>query len=86
VNLFPNPANSKFTIELDRKNPQQEKFEIEIFDIMGRLIYTKGTTFLESKQEIDLTGNTMAEAVYIVRVHEKRDKDNTRSTKIILFK
>jgi len=86
VNLFPNPANSKFTIELDRKNPQQEKFEIEIFDIMGRLVYTKGTTFLESKQEIDLTGNTMAEAVYIVRVHEKRDKDNTRSTKIILFK
>jgi len=86
MNLFPNPANSKFTVEIDRRNPQEKKFEIEIFDILGRLIYTKTSVFLERKQEIDLSGNTMAEAVYIVKVHEHGDDDNTRAKKIILFK
>ncbi|MGZ3920947.1 MAG: T9SS type A sorting domain-containing protein [Bacteroidia bacterium] len=86
INVFPNPANSKFTVELDRKNPEEKKFVLEIFDLMGRLIYTKISTFAERKQEIDLTGNSLAEAVYIIRVHEKDDKDNTRSEKIVLFK
>lgn len=86
ISLFPNPANSKFTIQLDRKNPEEKKFEIQIFDLMGRLIYTKTTTFGDRKQELDLTGSSLAEAVYIVRVYEKDDKDNTRSEKIVLFK
>lgn len=86
INLFPNPANSKFTVELDRKNPEEKKFVIEMFDLMGRLVYTKTSVFSERKQEIDLSGNSIAEAVYIVRVHEKGDKDNTRSVKVILFK
>jgi hypothetical protein len=86
INLFPNPANSKFTIQLDRKNPEEKKFEIQIFDLMGRLVYTKSTIFSDRKQELDLTGNSLAEAVYIVRVYEKDDKDNTRSEKIVLFK
>ncbi|MBA3665574.1 MAG: T9SS type A sorting domain-containing protein [Bacteroidetes bacterium] len=86
VNVFPNPANSKFTVELDRKNPEEKKFEIEIFDLMGRLIYTKTSVFSERKQEIDLSGNSIAEAVYIVRVNEKEDRDNTRSEKVVIFK
>lgn len=86
INLFPNPANSKFTIELDRRNPEEKKFEIEIFDLLGRLIYNKKTVFLDRLQEIDLSGNSMAEAVYVVKVHEQEDKDNTRAKKIILFK
>jgi hypothetical protein len=86
IKLYPNPANSKFTIELDRKNPQQAEFDIDIFDIMGRLIVTKKTTFLERKQELDLSGNSLAEAVYIVRVKEHEDKDNVRAEKIVLFK
>jgi hypothetical protein len=86
IKLYPNPANSKFTIELDRKNPQQAEFDIDIFDIMGRLIFSKKTTFLERVQELDLTGNSLAEAVYIVRVKEAEDKDNVRAEKIVLFK
>jgi hypothetical protein len=86
VNMFPNPANSKFTIELDRRNPDAKKFEIEIFDILGRLIYNRSTVFADKKQEIDLSGSTMAEAVYIVKVHEADDKNNARASKIILFK
>jgi hypothetical protein len=86
IKLYPNPANSKFTIELDRNNPQQKDFDIDIFDIMGRLIVTKKTTFLDRVQVLDLTGNSLAEAVYVVRVKESDDKDNVRAEKIVLFK
>lgn len=86
IKMFPNPAKSKFTIELDRKNPQQAEFDIEIFDIMGRLVYEKKTKFFDQKQELDLTGSSLAEAVYIVRVKEAEDDDNVRAEKIVLFK
>lgn len=86
INTFPNPARSKFTIELDRPNQQDIDFDVEIFDIMGRLVYSKGSTFEERRQVIDLTGRDLAEAVYIVRVRESGDKDNVRSEKIVLFK
>jgi hypothetical protein len=87
INLYPNPAvNSKFTIGFDRKNPEEKKFNIEIFDIMGRLVYTRQTVFHEMKQDLDLSGSSFAEAVYIVRVYEDGDKDNVRAEKIIMFK
>lgn len=86
MNVFPNPANSKFTIELDRKNIHEVKFEIEMYDLMGRLVYTKTSVFPDRQQHIDLTGNSIAEAVYIIRVREKGDKDNWQSDKIIVFK
>ncbi|MCE3225906.1 MAG: hypothetical protein K0S32_457 [Bacteroidetes bacterium] len=86
INVYPNPCNSKFTIEMDKKNSQGKKLVVELFDIMGRLVYTKTSVFEERVQEIDLQGNSIAEAVYIVRVHEKEDKDNTQSEKIIIFK
>jgi hypothetical protein len=86
INVFPNPANSKFTIEIDRKNIHEVKLEIEIFDLMGRLIFTKTSVFPDRQQVLDLTGNSIAEAVYIIRVREQGDKDNWQSDKIILFK
>lgn len=86
MNLFPNPAKSKFTIRLDRPNKQEIKFQIELFDLMGRLIHSQTSVFPEREQHLDLSGNTLAEAVYIVRVREVGDKDNWRSAKVILFK
>lgn len=86
INVFPNPANSKFTVELDRKNPEEKKFEVQLFDLMGRLVYNTTSIFSDRKVEIDLSGSSIAEAVYIVRVTEKGDKDNTKSSKIIIFK
>lgn len=86
INLYPNPARSKFTIELDRPNKQEVKFQIEVFDIMGRLIYTQTSVFPDRRQYLDMTGSSLAEAVYIIRVREVGDKDNWRASKIILFK
>jgi hypothetical protein len=86
MNVFPNPANSKFTIEIDRPNKHDVKFVVEIYDIMGRLIHTQSSIFTERQQQVDLSGATLAEAVYIVRVREAADKDNVRATKIVIFK
>lgn len=86
MNLYPNPARSRFTIELDRPNKQEVKFQVEVYDLMGRLIHTQSSVFSERKQQMDLSGNSLAEAVYIVRVREAGDKENWRAGKIILFK
>jgi hypothetical protein len=86
MNVYPNPAKSKFTVELDRPNAQDIDFEVEVYDLMGRLIYTKSSIFADKKQVVDLTGSSLASAVYIVRVRESGDKDNVRSHKVVLFK
>jgi hypothetical protein len=86
MNVFPNPANSRFTIELDRNNKYEVKFRVEIYDILGRLIQSVGSVFPGRQQKIDLTGQSVAEAVYIVKVREEGDKDNWKSAKVVVFK
>jgi hypothetical protein len=86
MNVFPNPCKSKFTVELDRPNKMDVDFEIEIFDIMGRLVHRQNTIFSERIQVVDLSNQDIAEAVYIVRVREKGDKDNHQSLKVVIFK
>lgn len=86
INVFPNPAKSKFTIELDRVNAQDIDFQVQIFDLMGREILNQTSIFSERKQTIDLSARDIAEAVYIVRVREKGDKENVRSQKVVVFK
>ena len=86
INVYPNPAKSKFTIELDRVNAQDIDFQVQLFDLMGREVYSQTSIFADRKQVVDLTGRDLAEAVYIVRVREKGDKENTKSFKVVLFK
>lgn len=86
MNVYPNPCKSKFTVELDRTNKMDVDFEVEIFDIMGRLIHRQNTIFSERIQMVDLSNQDIAEAVYIVRVREKGDKDNHQAIKVVIFK
>jgi hypothetical protein len=86
MNVFPNPANSKFTVELDRPNNQEVKFQVELYDMLGRLVYSKSSVFSERRHQVDLSGQSLAEAVYIVKVREQGDKENWKSSKVIVFK
>jgi hypothetical protein len=86
INSYPNPNKSKFTIELDRNNSQEIKFVIEVYDLIGKLIYKNKSVFPDRKQIVDLTGSNLAEAVYIVRVREEGDEDNFKTAKMICFK
>lgn len=86
MNVFPNPSKGKFVVELDRPNQQDLDFKVEVYDIMGRLIHTSTSTFGDRQQVIDLSGNSIATAVYIIKVQEAGDKDNSRTRKIVVFK
>ncbi|MBA3603560.1 MAG: T9SS type A sorting domain-containing protein [Parachlamydiaceae bacterium] len=86
INVYPNPAKSKFTVQLDRVNALDVDMEVELFDLMGRLIYSQTSIFADREQVIDLSGRDIAEAVYIVRIREKGDKENVRSQKVVIFK
>jgi hypothetical protein len=82
--LYPNPTNAKFNIQLNKTNAAERKFEIEVFDIEGRLVLTKSSAaFVKGKEEVDLLYTSMASGVYIVRV--KYD-EILRTAKVVLAK
>ncbi len=62
IRVFPNPANSKVTVETGQKIPDNK---IAVFNILGQDIKTKITKINDNKVEIDLAGNIPG--VYIIR-------------------
>jgi hypothetical protein len=85
VKAYPNPAVGKFNLEMDRSNPNEVKFNIELFDMMGRLVYEKTSDFQRRKALVETSGASIADGTYIVRVTEEGDKDNSRSEKIVIL-
>lgn len=85
VKVYPNPAVGKFNIEMDRSNPQEKDFTIEVFDMMGRLVYTKGSKFDRRKQMVETSSASIADGTYIVRVTQDEDKDNATTEKIVIL-
>ncbi|MES2591110.1 MAG: T9SS type A sorting domain-containing protein [Bacteroidota bacterium] len=82
VNVFPNPSSGKFTIELNKKYREEKQFKIEIVNILGQKVYQTKSTFLNGKEEIEITEN-IAQGAYIISVKED-DNDNNISTKRII--
>jgi hypothetical protein len=39
VNLFPNPSNGSFQLTIDA--PKEELYTVEVFDVLGRVVYLK---------------------------------------------
>jgi len=60
-NIFPNPTTGVFTI----KRNSQENAKIVIFDLLGKVVYTKEN---ETKREIDLDLSNVNKGVYFVSV------------------
>lgn len=65
---YPNPSNGNITVKFDT---QAEKQEVQIYDIMGRLVMSNDEDRERgiNKVEIDLT--TQAKGLYFVRVDKK---------------
>ncbi|MGZ3930663.1 MAG: T9SS type A sorting domain-containing protein [Bacteroidia bacterium] len=84
IRLFPNPTTGKFTVTMDKNNKFEKKLDVELFDMMGRQAYALTSTFSRQKEEIDLSGGTLADGAYIVRVREQEDHDNVRTEKMII--
>jgi len=82
--VFPNPTNGKFQIQLNKLNVYERKYEIEVFNMEGRLVLTKGPAmFVKGKEEVDLLFTDLASGLYIVRV--KRG-DILKTAKVVLVK
>ncbi len=82
--VFPNPTNGKFSIQLNKQNVLERKYEIEVFNIEGRLVLTKSTAeFNRGKEEVDLQFTDLASGLYIVRV---KQGERMKTAKVILAK
>jgi hypothetical protein len=66
--VFPNPTSSKITIQLNKLNYEQREYEIEVFDMTGRLVVSRKADFKKGNEELDLSDGNLPSAMYIVRV------------------
>lgn len=83
-NVFPNPCEGKFTVELNKDNAVEKEFEVKIYNIMGQEIYNQKSTFIGGAEEIELPPS-VASGEYIMRVKED-NVDNCLVRKIVLQK
>ena len=75
-NMFPNPVIDKFSLELEQKNISQ--FKIEVFDILGKKIFSKKVDGFNEVKDIYTT--SWSKGVYLVKVMS----DNLIQTKKII--
>jgi hypothetical protein len=64
LNIFPNPASEKFTIEV--RNPGNKNYKIEFIDIFGRTL----STYEIKKGSSDIQIDQLHSGLYIYRVKE----------------
>ena len=65
INIYPNPTNGNFTIELDQI---EENATIDLIDVQGRILMTKYLSKSKSFNKIDFTTDTLLSGIYIVRI------------------
>ncbi|MDP1745844.1 MAG: T9SS type A sorting domain-containing protein, partial [Bacteroidota bacterium] len=80
INIFPNPTNGNYFIELGNENSEENNFEIIVTNTIGQTIYHKYSTFPAKKEEIRFSENDPG-GIYIVNVKAK----NKIATKKIIF-
>ncbi len=66
--VFPNPADDFVVIDLDAKDI--EEYEIEIYDVFGRLIFKEHSTNLNDRL---INTSTLPEGVYIINIRKGND-------------
>jgi photosystem II stability/assembly factor-like uncharacterized protein len=76
INVYPNPNNGRFFIEL----PTKEPVNIQIYDMCGRIIYQSKFMVDQSRNEINLLGATSG--IYFVKMVSSQ---KTWSQKIVIF-
>ena len=67
INIYPNPNNGNFTIQL--QNVKRQNTQIEIFNVLGEKIYT--TNLNSTNTQINLNNN--AGGIYLFRVLDEQD-------------
>ena len=72
LSLYPNPNNGSFT--LTGKSIYDKEMDIEVADMLGRIVYTGKTTPVNGiiHAKIALPGET-ADGTYMLRVHSETE-------------
>lgn len=70
INIYPNPFNENITINLE--NPENQKIEISIFDILGRKVYYKAINNFFKTITIQTNGLNY-NSIYILKVRVGND-------------
>jgi len=79
LHIFPNPSNGQLNISFE--NAQDAKYNIEVFDVYGKLIYknevanTTGSIF---KTQIDLSNLELSNGLYLINVNSENQKSSQR--------
>ncbi|MEO1437465.1 MAG: T9SS type A sorting domain-containing protein [Bacteroidota bacterium] len=64
LNVFPNPSNGLFNIQLSQANASE--LQIEVFNAVGQQVYRENGTWTNLERSIDLSGQSAG--VYFLRV------------------
>ena len=67
INVFPNPSNGKFTVQLDKENSGQNNINIQLLNSTGQEVYRKNFSFIDGIEKIDVREN-IAPGLYVLRL------------------
>jgi hypothetical protein len=79
-NVYPNPADQSFFINLFSNNSSE--VDVQIFDSFGRLVYQKGLLFA-GDHKMEIYSATWAPGVYVIKVADDKKQFNF-ITKVVI--
>ncbi|TND08276.1 MAG: hypothetical protein FD123_2418 [Bacteroidetes bacterium] len=75
LNLYPNPNNGEFTVEL-LQEPNTEDLVLEVYDMMGKKVFTKSVSASQRKWQIDLS--QYEKGIYLLKASSAGQEVMTR--------
>lgn len=80
--VFPNPSNGQFNVRLGKTSAQQQ-FQLEIYDMSNKLVYSKSNVSLSLNGTYTVTAGSLAEGTYTLYL---KASDKSYSTRLIIRK
>ena len=82
--LFPNPANNSFTVQIlklpaDRPGEENKIYELQLFDVMGQLISKKKI----SNNQLIFNTQNLSQGIYICKISET-DNNGTKISGVLI--
>ena len=71
VEVYPNPSNGYFTLQLDAN--ENQKAQIELINQNGELVYVENVQFVKETNKFNLNANHLTNQLYYLRVVSDKD-------------
>ena len=78
VNVFPNPSNSNFNVNVDLAKSQ--KTTVALTNVMGEIVYTKDFDFNMGSNLINISADQLASGMYTLSVTSETGVHQTKIT------